>query len=162
MILPWFAVGMLFAALYARMIRASVIETINEDYVRTAWAKGAGWSRVLHSHVLRNALLPVVTMLGMDIGYFLTQAIFVETVFGLPGVGGLLRTSIGNRDLPVIVGIVMFSTTVILVLNLVVDVVYRFIDPRIETPRTASSRRASRAGAGEAPARVGTAVAKTS
>jgi peptide/nickel transport system permease protein len=133
LLLPWFAIALLFAALYARMIRASVLETLDDDYVRTARAKGAGTARVLRSHVLRNAMLPVVTMLGMDIGLFLTNAIFVETVFGLPGVGGMLRQSITRRDLPVIVGVVMFTTTVILILNLIVDLVYARIDPRIQT-----------------------------
>jgi peptide/nickel transport system permease protein len=131
LILPWFAIALLFAALYARMIRAAVLETMGEDYVRTARAKGAGAWRVLRSHVLRNALLPVVTMVGMDIGTFLGGTIFIESVFGLPGLGGLLRSSIGNRDLPVILGVVMFTTTAILLLNLVVDVVYSAIDPRI-------------------------------
>jgi peptide/nickel transport system permease protein len=142
LVLPWFAIALLFAALYARMIRASVLETLNEDFVRTARAKGAGGWRVLRAHVLRNALLPVVTMLGMDIGLFLTGTIFIESVFGLPGLGGLLRSSINNRDLPVILGVVMFTTTVILVLNLIVDLVYSMIDPRIGTTES----RAARAG----------------
>jgi peptide/nickel transport system permease protein len=141
LLLPWFAIALLFAALYARMIRAAVLETMEEDYVRTARAKGAGGWRILRGHVLRNAMLPVVTMVGMDIGQFLSWTIFVESVFGLPGLGGLLRTSIPNRDLPVILGVVMVTTTAILLLNLVVDVVYSVIDPRI--------------GAREGSARVG-------
>ena len=140
LILPWFAIGLLFAALYARMIRASVLETLDEDYVRTAWAKGAGAWRVLRSHVLRNALLPVVTMVGMDVGMFLSWTIFVESVFGLPGLGGLLRSSIPNRDLPVILGVVMFTTTAILILNLVVDLLYTAIDPRIGSAGIRSPR----------------------
>ena len=87
MILPWITFAILFAALYVRMIRANVMETMNEDYVRTARAKGAPERTVIRSHVLRNALLPVVTMLGMDIGLALGGAIFTETVFGLPGLG---------------------------------------------------------------------------
>jgi peptide/nickel transport system permease protein len=142
LLLPWFAIGFLFAALYARMIRASVLETLEEDYVRTARAKGASGWRVMRGHVLRNALLPVVTMVGMDIGMFLSWTIFVESVFGLPGLGGLLRTSINNRDLPVILGVVMFTTTVILILNLIVDLVYAMIDPRVGT----TEPRAARAG----------------
>ena len=131
LILPWFAIALLFAALYARMIRAAVLETLGEDYVRTARAKGAGAWRILRGHVLRNALLPVVTMVGMDMGMFLTGTIFIESVFGLPGIGGLLRSSINNRDLPVILGVVMFTTTAILILNLIVDLLYTAIDPRI-------------------------------
>jgi peptide/nickel transport system permease protein len=115
------------------MIRAAVLETFDEDYVRTARAKGASGWRVLRSHVLRNAMLPVVTMLGMDIGMFLSGTIFIESVFGLPGLGGLLRSSINNRDLPVILGVVMFTTTAILLLNLIVDLLYTALDPRIGT-----------------------------
>jgi peptide/nickel transport system permease protein len=149
LILPWFAIALLFAALYARMIRAAVLETLEEDYVRTARAKGASGWRVLKGHVLRNAMLPVVTMLGMDVGMFLSGTIFIESVFGLPGLGGLLRSSITNRDLPVILGVVMFTTTAILLLNLVVDLVYTAIDPRIGV-RSGSSARAGRAQTREA------------
>ena len=91
MILPWLTFAILFAALYVRMIRANVMETMNEDYVRTARAKGAPERQVMRSHVLRNAMLPVVTMLGMDIGLALGGAIFTETVYRLPGLG---RTAI--------------------------------------------------------------------
>jgi peptide/nickel transport system permease protein len=146
LILPWFAIALLFAALYARMIRAAVLETMDEDYVRTALAKGAGIIRVLRGHVLRNAMLPVVTMVGMDIGMFLSGTIFIESVFGLPGLGGLLRTSINQRDLPVILGVVMFTTTAILILNLIVDLVYALIDPRIGAVE-GSGARAVRRGA---------------
>jgi peptide/nickel transport system permease protein len=142
LVLPWFTIALMFAALYARMIRAAVLETLDDDYVRTARAKGAGGWRVLRSHVLRNAMLPVVTMVGMDVGMFLTNAIFIETVFGLPGVGGLLRQAIGNRDLPVLVGVVMFTTMVILLFNLVVDLVYAAIDPRIQTREGVAAGRA--------------------
>jgi peptide/nickel transport system permease protein len=140
LILPWFAIALLFAALYARMIRAAVLETMDEDYVRTARAKGASGWRILRAHVLRNALLPVVTMVGMDIGMFLSGTIFIESVFGLPGLGGLLRTSINQRDLPVILGVVMFTTTAILLLNLIVDLVYSVIDPRIGIGEGAPTR----------------------
>ncbi|MDQ5820331.1 MAG: ABC transporter permease [Actinomycetota bacterium] len=139
LLLPWFTSALLFAALYARMIRASVIETLDEDHVRTARAKGASGFHVIRTHVIRNAMLPVVTMVGMDVGWFLTNAIFVETVFGLPGVGGLLRSSIASRDLPVILGIVMFTTTTILLINLLIDVVYALIDPRIQTSEFAAA-----------------------
>src|SRR3954470_1867224 len=100
MILPWSTFALLFAALYVRLIRANVMETMNEDYVRTARAKGAPEARVMRSHVLRNAMLAVVTMLGMDIGIALGGAIFTETVFGLPGLGRVAIESIFNFDLP--------------------------------------------------------------
>jgi peptide/nickel transport system permease protein len=131
MILPWMTFAILFAALYVRMIRANVMETLNEDYVRTARAKGAPEQRVLFSHVLRNALLPVVTMLGMDIGVALGGAIFTETVYQLPGLGRTAVVAIGNDDLAVLQGVVVFATVAILFFNLIVDLLYAWIDPRI-------------------------------
>lgn len=131
LLLPWFVFALLYAAIYARMIRASVLETLGEEHVRTARAKGAGEFHVLRTHVLRNAMLPVVTMIGMDLGTALGGVIFVESVFGLPGLGGMLRGAIPGRDLPVILGVVTFTTIGILLLNLIVDVAYAFIDPRV-------------------------------
>jgi peptide/nickel transport system permease protein len=131
LILPWITFAILFAALYVRMIRANVIETLGEDYVRTARAKGAPESRVLQRHVLRNAMLPVVTMLGMDIAIGLGGAIFTENVYDLPGLGRVLRLSLDNFDLPTTQGIVVFGTVAIIVFNLIVDLLYAVIDPRI-------------------------------
>jgi peptide/nickel transport system permease protein len=131
MILPWMTFALLFAALYARMIRANVTEALNEDYVRTARAKGAPEWQVMRSHVLRNALLPVVTMLGMDIGLGLGGAIFTETIYGLPGLGKLAIRSIGISDLPIVMGVVVFATFVIIMFNLLIDLLYAWIDPRI-------------------------------
>jgi peptide/nickel transport system permease protein len=131
MVLPWVTFALLYAALYTRMIRANVMETMNEDYVRTARAKGASESRVMRSHILRNAMLPIVTILGMDIGILLGGAIFTESVFGLPGLGKTAVTSLEGFDLPTVQGIVVFSTLAIIALNLLVDLVYAWIDPRI-------------------------------
>jgi len=131
MILPWMTFAILFAALYVRMIRANVMETLNEDYVRTARAKGAPEQRILFAHVLRNALLPVVTMLGMDIGVALGGAIFTETVYQLPGLGRTVVVAIGNEDLAIVEGVVVFATVAILFFNLIVDLLYAWIDPRI-------------------------------
>ena len=131
MILPWFTFAILFAALYVRMIRANVLETLNEDYVRTARAKGAPESRVMIRHVLRNAMLPVVTMLGMDIALGLGGAVFTETVYSLPGLGQKLVLSLSGDDLPTTQGIVVFGTLAIIVFNLIVDLLYAVIDPRI-------------------------------
>jgi peptide/nickel transport system permease protein len=131
MILPWMTFAILFAALYVRMIRANVMETLNEDYVRTARAKGAPEQRILFAHVLRNALLPVVTMLGMDIGVALGGAIFTETVFQLPGLGRTIVVALGNDDLAIVEGVVVFATIAILFFNLIVDLMYAWIDPRI-------------------------------
>jgi peptide/nickel transport system permease protein len=131
MILPWITFMLLFSALYVRMIRANVLETLNEDYVRTARAKGAPESQVMRSHVLRNALLPVVTMLGMDIGLALGGAIFTESVFGLPGLGKVAVEALTGFDLPIVMGITVFATLAIIVFNLAVDLLYAVIDPRI-------------------------------
>ena len=131
MILPWCTFALLFAALYVRMIRANVMETQNEDFVRTARAKGAPEHQVLRSHILRNALLPVVTMLGMDIGIGLGGAIFTETVFNLPGLGQTAVIGISNQDLAIVQGVIVFATVAIIIFNLVVDLLYAWIDPRI-------------------------------
>jgi len=131
MILPWMTFSLLFAALYARMIRANVMETMNEDFVRTARAKGAPENRILVSHVLRNALLPVVTMLGMDIGVALGGAVFTESVYQLPGLGRNLVIGIQSNDFATVQGVVVFATIAILFFNLIVDVLYAWIDPRI-------------------------------
>jgi len=131
LVLPWCTFAILFAALYVRMIRANVMEALNEDYVRTARAKGAPEWLVMRSHVLRNALLPVVTMLGMDIGLALGGAIFTETVYGLPGLGKTAINAIANFDLPTVQGVVVFATICIIVFNLAVDLLYAVIDPRI-------------------------------
>lgn len=131
MILPWATFAILFAALYVRMVRANVLETMNEDFVRTARAKGAPESKVMRSHILRNALLPVVTMLGMDIGIALGGAIFTESIFTLPGLGRTAVVAINQYDLPIVQGVVVFGTIAIILFNLLVDILYAFIDPRI-------------------------------
>lgn len=131
LILPWITFMVLFAALYVRLIRANVIETMSEDYVRTARAKGASERRVMIQHVLRNSLLPVVTILGMDIGLALGGAIFTESIFSLPGIGRELINAYNASDLPLITGIVVFATISVIVFNLLVDLAYAALDPRI-------------------------------
>jgi peptide/nickel transport system permease protein len=131
MILPWLTFAILFAALYVRMIRANVLDTMNEDYVRTARAKGAPEQIVLRSHILRNALLPIVTMLGMDIGLALGGAVFTETVYSLPGLGNTAVKALFNFDTPTVQGIIVFATMAIIIFNLIVDLLYAWIDPRI-------------------------------
>jgi peptide/nickel transport system permease protein len=131
LVLPWITFALLFAALYARMIRASVLEALDEDYVRTARAKGAGAWRVMRRHVLRNALLPVVSMLGMDLGVAFAGALFIETVFTLPGMGSLLFRSIAAGDLPVIMGLVLTVSAAVAVANLLADIALGLLDPRI-------------------------------
>jgi peptide/nickel transport system permease protein len=147
LVLPWFTFAFAFAALYARMLRASVMETSGEDYVRTARAKGAGGWRVLRGHVLQNALLPIVTMLGMDISLAFAGSVFVERVYGIPGIGQLLYNSLARRDLPVILGIVVLVACAIVVFNVVVDLLYCVLDPRTRAPaRPRAARLRARAG----------------
>jgi peptide/nickel transport system permease protein len=131
LLLPWCCFAVLYAATYVRMIRAYTMETLNEDYVRTARAKGAPETLVLRKHVVRNSLLPVVTILGMDLGLALGGAFFTETVFGLPGLGKLAVGAIDNFDLPTTQGVVVFATLCILVFSLLIDTLYAWIDPRI-------------------------------
>ena len=129
--LPAITLCIINFAVYSRFKRASMLDVINSDFIRTARAKGAPESRVLRSHVLRNALLPVVTMLGMDIGIGLGGAIFTETIYNLPGLGKLLLRAIGETDLPIVMGVVVFATFAIIVFNLLIDLLYAWIDPRI-------------------------------
>jgi peptide/nickel transport system permease protein len=131
LILPWatFAVG--YAAFYVRLIRSNTIETLNEDFVRTARAKGVRPSAVIRSHVLRNSMLPVVTAFGMDIALALAGAVLTELVFGLPGLGYTAIHSIGQYDYPVTLGVVVFASLVVILANLAVDLLYAWIDPRI-------------------------------
>jgi peptide/nickel transport system permease protein len=138
MLLPWLTFALLFAALYTRMIRAMVLETMQEDYVRTARAKGASTVRVLKAHVLRNAMLPVVTMLGMDVAVAFGGALFIETVFDLPGVGGMLYDATTRLDLPVIMAVFLVISFAVVIANLIADVVCMVLDPRMHVSRVGS------------------------
>jgi peptide/nickel transport system permease protein len=131
MLLPWITFAFLFAAMYARMIRASVAETLDEDYVRTARAKGASMFRVLRVHVFKNAMLPITSMMGMDLSLAFAGSIFIETVFGLPGMGKMLVTALSRRDLPVIMGVVLVVSLTVALANLIADILYTTLDPRI-------------------------------
>jgi peptide/nickel transport system permease protein len=133
MLMPWFTFSLVFAALYVRMIRATVKETLEEDYVRFARAKGMSEWTVLRRHCLPNALIPVVPMVAMDISRFaLPTALFVETAFGLPGLGQTLRNALIRNDLPVIVGVVVVSVLVIVIVNFAGEVIQAMIDPRVQ------------------------------
>jgi peptide/nickel transport system permease protein len=132
MILPWIVLAAAFAAIYARYLRSSLIDVMGEDYIRTARAKGLSERRVVLRHGVRGAITPIVTLLGIDIGLLLAgNAILTESVFNIPGVGRLVFTSIERADLPVIQGVVLFGAVFIIVLNLIVDIVYAFLDPRV-------------------------------
>jgi peptide/nickel transport system permease protein len=131
LLLPWIVLAASFAAFYARLLRSNLIETMGEDYIRTARAKGLSERRVIGRHALRSAITPIVTILGLDIGTLLGGAILVETVFNIPGIGRLAYEGIINADLPVIQGTVLFGAFFIVIANLVVDITYAFLDPRV-------------------------------
>jgi peptide/nickel transport system permease protein len=131
LILPWCVLAAAFAAFYARLLRSTMIDTMHEDYIRTARAKGLGERRVILRHGLRSAITPIVTAAGLDIGILLGGAILTETVFNIPGVGRLAYDSIINSDLPMIQGTVLLGAFFIVTANLVVDVAYAFVDPRV-------------------------------
>jgi peptide/nickel transport system permease protein len=129
--LPWLVLAAAFAALYARLLRANLIEVMSEDYIRTARAKGLRERRVVLRHGVRSAITPIVTAAGLDIGILLGGAILTESVFNIPGIGRLAFDSIQNSDLPMIQGTVLMGAFFIILANLVVDVVYAFLDPRV-------------------------------
>ncbi len=131
LILPWITFGILNAALFATMVRGLVLEELNADYVRTATAKGAGTFRVVRAHVLRNVSVPLLTMVAVQGGTSLAGVVFVETAFDLPGLGGMLGRAAQTRDLPLTAGSVVFFAVAIMVVNLLVDLAYAFVDPRI-------------------------------
>jgi peptide/nickel transport system permease protein len=130
-ILPWLVLSLTFAAFYARMVRGNLIETMGEDYIRTARAKGLSEKRVIYRHGLRAALTPVVTMFGLDLAGLLGGAFITETVFNLPGVGQYAVNAIFNNDFPSVMGVTIFGAFFIALANLLVDVAYAFLDPRV-------------------------------
>jgi peptide/nickel transport system permease protein len=132
LILPWTALAILFIGFYSRVLRSNVLDTINEDYVRTARAKGISERRILLRHVLRNSMLPIVTLWGLDFGAVLGGgAILTETVFDLQGVGQYFADSIGQLDVPPVLAVTLFGAFFIVLLNTVVDIAYAALDPRI-------------------------------
>src|SRR5215831_8954017 len=131
LIMPAIALGTFGAAANMRFTRSSMIEVLSQDYIRTARAKGASWLRVVNGHALRNALIPVVTIVGLQVGAILEGALVTETVFSWPGVGKLAVESIFSKDFPVVQGIVLMAALAYMVANLLVDLAYAWLDPRI-------------------------------
>jgi peptide/nickel transport system permease protein len=132
MLLPWAVLAAATAAIYARYLRSSMIDTMSEDYIRTARAKGLPERSVIMRHAFRGAVTPIVTLLGLDIGILLAgNAILTESVFNIPGVGRLVYTSIQRADLPVIQGVTLFGAFFIIIANLIVDIAYAYLDPRV-------------------------------
>ena len=131
LVLPAISLGAPLAAILARMTRASLLEELREPYVQAARARGASWTRVVLRHAFRNSLIPVVTLLGLQFGAVLTGAVITETIFAWPGIGRLLIQSIGFRDYPVVQGCILFIAVTYVGMNLLTDLVYGVLDPRI-------------------------------
>ncbi|MDX2679169.1 ABC transporter permease [Streptomyces sp. NY05-11A] len=131
MILPWITLAFLYAAMYARITRATMLEILGEDYIRTARAKGLKEQTVIGKHAMRSTMTPILTMLGMDLGALIGGAILTESTFNLPGLGRAVLDAIRNQDLPIIVGVTLITSLAVLFANLVVDILYAVIDPRV-------------------------------
>ncbi len=136
LILPALALAAVQTAILTRVTRSAVIEAMSEDYVRTARAKGLSKQQVLWKHVLRNAMIPVVTVMGLQFGNLITSAIVIENVFVLPGIGRLIFQAIANRDLIVVRDVVMLLSAMVILINFLIDVLYAMIDPRLKTGAT--------------------------
>ncbi len=129
--LPWLVLAAAFAAIYARLLRSSLLEVMSEDYIRTARAKGLKESRVVLRHGLRSAITPIITVLGLDIGILIGGAILTESVFGIPGIGRLSFDAIQRNDIDIVQGATLFLALGVCLMSLLVDVVYAFLDPRV-------------------------------
>jgi peptide/nickel transport system permease protein len=131
LILPWLSIALVTAASYSRLTRSAMLDVLGEDYIRTARAKGLSERRIIFRHALRSSLTPVVTQFGIDLGTLMGGAIVTEVVFGLPGLGREAVQAITTQDLPIIIGITIISSVLVVVANLVVDVAYALLDPRV-------------------------------
>jgi len=131
MILPWFTLALLYAGWYARMTRGAVLDTLRQDYVRTARAKGLGETRILLRHVLRACLTPILTMFGMDLAALVSGTVIVEVVFNLNGVGQWVVQSVTSDDIPSVLAVTVLAALAVMVANLIVDILYAYIDPRV-------------------------------
>jgi peptide/nickel transport system permease protein len=131
LVLPWFTLALVTAATYARLTRGTMLDVLEEDYIRTARAKGVSERRVIYRHALRGALTPVVTQLGIDFGTLLGGVIVVENIFGLPGLGQMAVQAVLQQDLPVVIGTIIVAATFIVVANILVDITYGLLDPRV-------------------------------
>jgi oligopeptide transport system permease protein len=135
-VLPVIALGHVPMTVLARIVRGSMLETLQQDYIRTAKAKGLRWRRVVGLHVLRNSLIPTVTAAGPLLGYLIAGSFIVETIFGIPGVGRYYIISVSARDYSVVMGLTVLLSVIIIFANLVVDILYGFLDPRTRDVRT--------------------------
>ena len=133
MILPWFTLALLYAGWYARMTRGAVLDTLRQDYVRTARAKGLGEARILIRHVLRACITPILTMFGMDLAALVSGTVIVEVVFNLNGVGQWVVQSVTSDDIPSVLAVTVLAALAVMVANLIVDILYAYIDPRVRS-----------------------------
>ena len=131
--MPAITLGTGSAAIITRMTRSSMLEVIRQDYIRTARAKGVAENVVINQHALKNALIPVITVIGLQFGYLLGGAVLTETVFSWPGVGRMMVDAIRQKDAPTVLGTVVFLATTFSLVNLMVDLLYGFVDPRIKS-----------------------------
>jgi len=131
LVLPTITLGMFYLAIYARLIRASMLEVLGQEFITTAWSKGLPASAVYYKHALRNALLPVITIAGLQIGFMFTGAVLTETIFAWPGMGGLTYQAILQRDYALLMGLFLMVSVCVILMNLATDLVYTFVDPRI-------------------------------
>jgi peptide/nickel transport system permease protein len=131
LIMPWIVLATAFAAIYARLLRANLIEVMGEDYIRTARAKGVSERRVIFHHGMRSALTPIVTILGLDVGILVGGAILTESVFNIPGIGRLTYDAIQRGDIITVQGATLFLALAVCLCNLLVDVMYSVLDPRV-------------------------------
>jgi peptide/nickel transport system permease protein len=132
LILPSLTLGVAGAGYYARLVHSNMLEVLNQDYIRAARARGLSEPVVLFKHALRNALIPVLTVLGMDVAGLLAGVVFTESIFALPGLGSLALQAVRNLDVPMIMGTVLFSAVLVVGANIIVDAIYRLVDPRIQ------------------------------
>jgi ABC-type dipeptide/oligopeptide/nickel transport system permease component len=135
-VLPTIALGIYPMTYFARLVRGTMLETLQQDYIRTAKAKGLRWKMVVGKHVLRNSLIPFVTAAGVVLGYLITGSFIVEFIFGIPGIGRYYVTAVTGRDYSVVMGITVLLSVIIVFANLVVDILYGYLDPRIRDERT--------------------------
>ena len=131
MVLPWVTLAFLLSAIYSRLTRSGMIEVMSEDYIRTARAKGLSARQINFKHVLRSAITPIVTVFGLDLGALLGGAVITEYVFNIPGLGKLATEAVANVDMPVITGTVLLAAIFIISANMVVDIIYSFLDPKV-------------------------------
>jgi peptide/nickel transport system permease protein len=138
LVLPWVTLAILYAGFYSRVLRSSMLDVMNEDYVRTARAKGLSERRVMRHHVMRNSLIPIVTLFGLDFGALLGGAILIEGIFSLNGIGQYAYEALSNVDLPPIMAVVLFGAFFVVIFNTLVDIAYAYLDPRIRLGTSAN------------------------